>query len=207
MDPLLRKLALHLLAATSVPLAVAAALAGLWMLPAWLTLPVFARALIRAAVPVLAAVTIAMYVLHFVATVSTYLRGHTSPPGHGIPNPPPALDRVIPNLWRGVGSTFILFFLFLGLGLLLGAPARSAHADRLTYGGFLWLERGTLFSSAAVLVFSLALMSTHALRGIERSFYYALNGVRRTELWLNLPFAVAVAALPLFVALLVVELR
>ena len=207
MASLPRILALHLLAATSVPLAVAAALAGLWILSGWLPSAAFEGALIRAVIPVLLAVTIAMYGLHFAQTVRTYRRGQGLAHAPVTPGPPPALDRVTRNHWESVGNALFVFLLFVGIGLLLGAPAQSEKLDPVTYYVFYWLGRGTLFVGAAMLVFSLALMTTHALRGIVRSFYWSLNGARATERRRNLPLEMAVAALPLFVARLVLELR
>jgi hypothetical protein len=206
MAPILRQLLLHLLAATSVPLAVAVALALVAALPVWLSLPTFARGLIEAAVPVLAGVTLALYVWHFIATVRTYLRGR-APSSFVLPDPPPGLGVVARDLWAGVGSAFGFFLLLIGASLLVGFPARIFRPNQLTHDVFLWLERGALLVSVALLVFGLLLMTTWALRGILGSFHYEMNGARRPVRRRNLPFEVALAALPVFGLLLVAQLR
>jgi hypothetical protein len=202
---ILRQLLLHLLAATSVLLAVAVALALVAALPGWLSLPTFAGQLIEAAVPVLAGVMLVLYVWHFVATLRTYLRGQALPV-HVSPDPPPGFRVVAEDLWAGVGSAFGFFLLLLGASLLLGLPARFGP-DQLTHDVFVWLERGALLVSVALLVFGLLLMATWALRGILGSFHYEMNGMRRAVRRRNLPFEVALAALPVFGLLLAAQLR
>lgn len=206
MESLLRRLALHLLAASSVVLAVAVALAGVSLLPEWVSLSPVAEASIRAAVPVLAAVTLAAYVVAFVATLRTYLRGRT-PGGAGSSHPPPGLAVVAPALWKGAGGAFGAFVVLLGTGLLVGVPARIFPAGQLTHDVFAWLERAVSTLGAAILVFGLALMATHSLRAILARFHFEMHRMRRVERRPDLPFEVALAALPVFAVLLVAELR
>jgi len=205
MATLPQKLTLHLLAATSFPLVVAAALAGLSALAGWLDAGSFEQRLIHAAMPVLGGLAIAMYVFYFVQIVRAYRRGQsllhtTNPP----PAQPPPYARVTREHWDGVAITFFVFLLLVGIGMIIGLPAKAAHADRFTYYSFLLLEHSTLFIGAAGLVFSITLMTTHALRGVLRSFTWEAHGDRPTERRRNLPLDVALTALPMFVAVLVI---
>jgi hypothetical protein len=95
-----------------------------------------------------------------------------------------------------------MLLLLFAIGQVVGFPASNPDADVATYHVFRGLEWGTLFLGATGFVFSLALLTTHSLRGILRSFTWTVYGDRPLELRRNLPLDVALVAVPLFFAVL-----
>jgi hypothetical protein len=196
-------LAPHLLAAASMPIAVTGALAGIWFLPNGLPLTALTQTLIRAVVPVLGAVTITMYGIYLIATLRIYFGPRSS---SGVLNPGPDLpldlERVTRTFWTSVFGAVGLFLLLLGVAWGLGIPSHIGRPDRALHAVFFWLERGTIFSNAAIFVFAVALTTTYGLRGVVRTYHFEVRGARRIERRRNLPLEVGVGALPIFVTIL-----